>query len=341
MHVLAHQVMALVLQEGGISRHRLLPWVHAAYPFSSVRDERFHELVDAMVDREILYEADAVLSLGQQGERLYGRQNFFELYAVFTAPPVMRVVHGKDDVGCVQALFVSMHDRNEGPLCFRLSGRAWEVVQVEWGKGVLRVRPADRGRLPTWLGQPGVLAEALCQAMMDVLLREDDEATWLTRSAAIELQSLREGYSGVLEAGRAPLEDTADGIQWHTFAGGAVNRLLAAGLAKGTGKKWISGNLSVRCKDIGFVAAGEAVRNLAGLHWERVAVDAAHSMLRGMISKFQPCLPEDAEDRLLAERLLDLPATLRFLRNVRVNAGSSDERLCGRRSAPPRVMKAR
>ena len=95
MHVLAHQVMALVLQEGGISRHRLLPWVHAAYPFSSVRDERFHELVDAMVDREILYEADAVLSLGQQGERLYGRQNFFELYAVFTAPPVMRVVHGK------------------------------------------------------------------------------------------------------------------------------------------------------------------------------------------------------------------------------------------------------
>ena len=277
MHVLAHQVMALVLQEGGISRHRLLPWVHAAYSFSSVRDERFHELVDTMVDREILYEADGVLSLGQKGERLYGRQNFFELYAVFTAPPVMRVVHGKDDVGCVQALFVSMLDRNEGPLCFRLSGRAWEVVQVEWGKGVLRVRPADHGRVPTWLGQSGVLAEALCQAMMDVLVREDDEAKWLTRSAARELQSVREGYSRVLEAGSAPLEDTADGIQWHTFAGGTVNRLLAAGLEKGTGKKWISGNLSVRCKDIGFVAAGEAVRNLAGLHWERVAADAAHS----------------------------------------------------------------
>ena len=319
MHVLAHQVMALVLQEGGISRHRLLPWVHAAYSFSSVRDKRFHELVDTMVDREILYEADGVLSLGQKGERLYGRQNFFELYAVFTAPPVMRVVHGKDDVGCVQALFVSMLDRNEGPLCFRLSGRAWEVVQIEWGKGLLRVRPADHGRVPTWLGQSGVLAEALCQAMMDVLVREDDEAKWLTRAAALELQSVREGYSGVLEAGSAPLEDTADGIQWHTFAGGTVNRLLAAGLEKGTGKKWISGNLSVRCKGIGFVAAGEAVRNLAGLHWERVAADAAHSMVRGMISKFQPCLPEDAEDRLLAERLLDLPATLRFLGNVRVN----------------------
>ena len=331
MHVLAHQVMALTLQEGGISRHRLLPWVHAAYPFSSVRDQRFHELVDTMVERQILYEADGLLSLGTKGERLYGRKNFFELYAVFTAPPVMRVTHGRNDVGYVQALFVSMHDRNEGPLCFRLSGRAWEVVQIEWGKGILRVRPADRGRVPTWLGQPGVLSEALCQAMMNVLVREDDEAKWLTRSASLELQTLRDGYADVLEPGSAPLEDTADGVQWHTFAGGAVNRLLAAGLEKETGKKWVSGNLSVRSKDIGFVAASEAVHNLAALNWERTAADAAHCMVRGMISKFQPCLPEDAEDRLLAERLLDLPATLRFLGNVKVNGRRAIQRPQGLR----------
>ena len=36
-------------------------------------------------------------------------------------------------------------------------------------------------------------------------------------------------------------------------------------------------------------------------------------MARGAVSKFQPCLPQDAEDRLLAERLLDLAGTLRFL----------------------------
>ena len=313
MHVLAHQVMALVLQEGGISRHRLLPWVHAAYPFSDVSDIRFQALVDTMVEREILYEADGVLSLGAKGERLYGGKNFFELYAVFTAPPVMRVLHGKSDIGYVQASFVSMHDRNEGPLCFRLSGRAWVVVEVEWGKGVLRVRPAEGGRVPTWLGQPGVLPQAICQAMMDVLVRENDETRWLSRSAALELQSLREGYAGLLEVGNAPLEDLPDGVQWHTFAGGAVNRLLTAGLKKASGKQWVSGNLSVRCKDIGFAAAREAVRNLATINWERTAADAAHSMVRGLISKFQPCLPEDAEDRLLAERLLDLPATLRFL----------------------------
>ena len=130
MHVLAHQVMALALQEGGISRHRLLPHVQAAYPFSSVREERLHELVDTMLAREILYEADGLLSLGQRGERLYGRKNFFELYAVFTAPPLLRVQHGKEEVGYIQALFVWMHDGQKGPLCFRLGGRAWEVLEI-------------------------------------------------------------------------------------------------------------------------------------------------------------------------------------------------------------------
>ena len=335
MHVLAHQVMALILQEGGISRHKLMPWVEAAYPFSSIRLERLQELIDTMLERQILYEADGLLSLGQRGEKLYGRKNFFELYAVFTAPPVMRVQHGKEDVGYIQALFVSMHDRNKGPLCFRLSGRAWEVGQIDWSKSVLHVRPAEHGRVPSWLGLPGVLSTRLCQAMMDVLMHEHEqqEAGWLTRTAAVELASMRESYAGLLEEGTAPLEDHPDGVQWHTFAGGAVNRLLAAGLEKTSGKKWVAGNLSLRCKDLSATAASEAIRGLADLDWERVSADAARDMARGMLSKFQPCLPEDAEDRLLAERLLDHPGMLRFLASVRVNGVRVAARPSGMRLA--------
>jgi ATP-dependent Lhr-like helicase len=319
MHVLAHQLMALILQEGGISRHRVLPWVQAAYPFAAVREERLQELIDTMLAREILYEADGLLSLGQRGERLYGRKNFFELYAVFTAPPMLRVQHGREDVGNVQALFVAMHDHSQGPLCFRLAGRAWQVIQTEWSRGIVRVRPADHGRVPTWLGLPGVLSMELCQAMMQVLLEAGAEDAWLSKAAAAELASLRQGYVGLLAAGTAPLEELPEGVQWHTFAGGAVNRLLAAGLEAQTGKRWTSGNLSVRCKDIALTVAHDAVRGLSALSWESVAADAAHAMTRGMVSKFQPCLPEDAEDRLLAERLLDLSGTLRFLGSVSVN----------------------
>jgi ATP-dependent Lhr-like helicase len=311
--------MALSLQEDGISRHRLLPWIDAAYPFASVRPERLHELIDTMIERKILYEADGLLSLGARGEKLYGRKNFFELYAVFTAPPMMRVQHGKDEVGCVQALFVTMHDQSHGPLCFRLSGRAWEVGQIEWSKGILHVRPADRGRVPSWIGIPGTLSTRLTQAMMGVLVREEHEAAWLTPGAVRELSSLRESYATLLDGETAPLEELPDGVTWHTFAGGAVNRLLSAGLEETSSKRWIAGNLSVRCKDVPLTAARDAVAGLAALDWERVAAAAAHRMARGMVSKFQPCLPEAAEDRLLAEKLLDLPGTLGFLGGATVH----------------------
>jgi ATP-dependent Lhr-like helicase len=233
----------------------------------------------------------------------------------------MLVLHGKEEVGHIQATFVAMHDYSLGPLCFRLGGRAWEVGQSEWSKGVLHVKPADRGRVPSWIGFPGALSTRICQTMLDVLLREEGEAGWLSRPAALELASLRESYSGVLEQGQAPLEEQPDGIVWHTFAGGAVNRLLAAGLEQKSGKKWVAGNLSLRCKELSMVAAREALSALAGMEWEQVAASAARGMARGMVSKFQPCLPEADENVLLAEKLLDTEGTRRFLGSVELGGG--------------------
>jgi ATP-dependent Lhr-like helicase len=313
LHVLAHQVMALVLQEGGLSRHRIKGWIEAAFPFRDIDAEDFGRLVDTMLERGILYEADGLLSLGARGERLYGRANFFELYAVFSTPPVLRVLHGLTEIGQVQAQFISLHDPAKGPLRFRLAGRAWEVVQVEWTKGVLRARPAEHGRVPTWLGQPGMLSEALCSEMRRTLLHEEGERDWLTHSAREELSALREDYAELLGSSLIPLEANGEGVQWHTFAGAAINRLLAAGLGIASDTKWVAGNLSLRCGDIDLSRARDALKALSDIDWGSIALDAAHAAARGPLSKFQPCLPRDAEDRFLAERLLDVPGVLSFL----------------------------
>jgi hypothetical protein len=42
-------------------------------------------------------------------------------------------------------------------------------------------------------------------------------------------------------------------------------------------------------------------------------------MARGTLSKFQPCLPADAENRLLSERLVDETGTVGFLADAKVN----------------------
>ena len=312
-HVLAHQVLALGLQEGGISRHRVLPWLAEASPYAGLEQQEVQQLIDTMVQRDILYEADGLLTLGKRGEELYGRQNFFELYAVFTAPPVLKVLNGRSEVGFVQAGFVQGHDPNEGPLMFRLAGRPWQVTRVEWGRGLVSVRPAERGKVPSWLGLPTMLSFDVCQEMRRTLCTPGPEAPWLSPAAQAELTSLRDGYEGLLEQSRAPLEILPDQVRWHTFAGGAINRMLAAGLNSLTAGGWVAGNISVKHPTLGAVAAHQAMAELTSLDWTILAAETAHGMIRGRLSKFQPCLPSDAEDRLLVDKLLDVSGTVRFL----------------------------
>jgi len=315
-HILAHQIMALSLERGGVSRHRVKGWLAAAAPFAGLGEERVQELVDAMVEREILHESGGLLSLGAQGERRYGRKNFFELYAVFSAPPMLRVLRGQREVGFVDATFLQglRQGDGDGPLCFHLSGEAWVVAQIDWSRGLVRVRPAEVGRVPSWLGPPKVKSYALCQAMAEVLRgAEGAERGWLSAPAAAELDALREDHTELWAQGAAPLEEAAGAICWHTFAGGAINRLLAAGLERETGTRWVAGDLTVRAKDASIVAARQGVRRLGEQDWEALAVELARGMARGPISKFQPCLPPKAEDRLLVSRLLDVEGAIRFV----------------------------
>ncbi|MBL9107467.1 MAG: hypothetical protein JNL82_41660 [Myxococcales bacterium] len=73
-HILAHQILALCLQERGISRHQLRAWLATAAPFRDITPGDLQAVVDTMLARDILYEADGRLVLGSEGEKSYGRR---------------------------------------------------------------------------------------------------------------------------------------------------------------------------------------------------------------------------------------------------------------------------
>jgi ATP-dependent helicase Lhr and Lhr-like helicase len=319
-HVLAHQIMALTLQEGGISRHAVLPWISNASPFTALSQEDVDSLVETMLEREILYESDGVLSLGKEGERVYGRKNFFELYAVFSSPTVLRVEHGGNEVGTIQATFLdSADEKNPGAFCFRLGGRAWKVERVDRTKGYVAVAPAEAGRVPAWIGAPTGLSWTLCQEMKATLGRAD-EPSWLSQAAVAELAHLRAAYAGLVSPGDAPLESTQEGVVWHTFAGAAVNRLLAAGIEQLGAGKPVVGNLSVRFRDQGSAAASHAVAGLKAVDWDATARAASKVTQFSNVSKFQRCLPEHLEEKLVAERTFDAARAAEFVATVRTSA---------------------
>ncbi len=316
-HVLAHQILALTLQEAGVSRHRIRGWLDGAAGFADVDDATLQAIVDTMVAREILHEGDGLLSLGSRGEKLFGAKHFFELYAVFSAPRVLRVVHRGADVGTVQATFLNaLHDEKRA-LCFRLAGRAWSVVRTDWARGVCEVEPATSGRVPSWLGTPLGLSWEICQEMKAVL-RDDGAVAALTRPARECLDELRNGYDGLVEPGAAPFEVTDDGVTWHTFAGATINRTLAAGLRVLSGREWTAGNLSVRATTP--LSAAEVSALASGLRsedWgeraEREALDGA----TGPESKFDVCLPDALLMATRRTALVDVTAAKAVLGSTR------------------------
>lgn len=107
-------------------------------------------------------------------------------------------------------------------------------------------------------------------------------------------------------------------VQWHTFAGAQVNRLLAQTLEARTGRKWVAGNLSLKVRDASPSQISEDLTALKGLDWEAAAREAASNESIPQLSKFQQCLPEELETALIAERLYDPEATRRFLEALRV-----------------------
>src|SRR5690606_13755470 len=131
-------------------------------------------LIQHMLREDYLFESGGLLSMGTKAERVFGKKNFLELYAVFSSPVLYHVqTENGQDLGSLEQNFV---DRLvEDMSCFLLGGRAWMVLAVDHENRVVRVQKAPRGKKPSWGGFiPQHLGFRLCQKMRDVLTSDDD-----------------------------------------------------------------------------------------------------------------------------------------------------------------------
>jgi len=89
--------------------------------------------------------------MGERAERVFGKKNFMELYAVFSSPIMYRVqTETGRDLGSFEQAYV---DRLvEEMTSFLLGGRPWTVEHVNHGDKTVRVRPAPGGQKPSWGG---------------------------------------------------------------------------------------------------------------------------------------------------------------------------------------------
>jgi ATP-dependent Lhr-like helicase len=317
-HILLHQVMALCLERGAVTR--TLPWkiLHPAACFSNIVPEDYDRFFDFLVGQDFLHDdGGGNFSLGLKAEKTFGRKNFMEMYSVFTSPTEFEVIGLSGEViGSVEWKF--LEKLLEQQSSFYLSGSAWAVERIEWKKKVVFVSRAKSGQIPKWGGiSPVFLSYELCRKKRDLIV-DDRTLPFLDPVGQKEWDAMRQDQRKLLASAFAPHERDDKGILWYTFAGGTVNNTLRFALRVELDVEVQATNETVKILDneISEPAFEALIARMAVPdYW--TDPELLNSMIALMpeyrLSKFQDYLPAPYQLQLVADTILDVPSVQRFL----------------------------
>lgn len=308
-HLLAHQILALCLQEGSLRREDLATWIHGSTALQRIAQPDIDAILTHMQRESLLVEDEGRLIFGPEAVRLYGAKHFLEMYAVFETSRDYLVVHGRSEVGSLAPLWVAQkgHIGTE----FTLSGKAWEIRAVDHKSRRIDVARGKKGGTIGWVSGPLALSYELCQRM-EMILRTDDRLSGWTDRAFGNLELQRNDYAGIPSDGI-----TADA--WHTYAGAGANSVFKWILEHLTGIAARFDNFSIALPAAGGDPDRQPVRLVAKI-LERAArlsendrTAIVQTLDPELLGKFRACLPLHLVQKVLASKLLDFEAVERVL----------------------------
>ena len=230
-HILAQQLMALILQEGGIGENDWLRWVRSVPAFAEMAPAIVAEMVEAMIANGILWKDEGILAFAPEGEAIFGRKNFMELLSVFTSPPLFKVMAGQKEIGNVhESTFMK---RGEGSIILVLAGHSWKANHVDWNRRIAFVEPSNEKGRSRWLGEGQMLSCTICHSIRNVLASDKASEMWSER-ARERMTQIRFEFPWVSPEATTMVQEPDGGIRWFTFAGGIANKILADHLPHST-----------------------------------------------------------------------------------------------------------
>lgn len=293
-HITAQQLLALALQEHRFGLTTWLQW----WPGLSVMDDG-QTVLDHLLATGYLTTDAQMAFIGAEAEAAFGRRNFMELTAVFTAPPELNVVHGRDIVGSISPTALNRGTKGQ-PVVLALGGRSWRVTHVDWRRRHVSVALDQARGVSKWQAMGSFyLGARLAGAIREVLLGTDPDVR-LSRRARAALSAVREERGHWVDPDVLIVERQDDRRIWWTFAGGAANSSISAAVEE-RGSDVSHDSLSVRWESsqpMDFAAVAEALSR-PGPPVPKVDPKA----LEGL--KFAEVLPAGVALRTLTERFTD------------------------------------
>lgn len=210
LSTLLHQVLALILQKGGVSPGSAWKALCDLGPFKAVDRTVFAELLRCMAssdNRLIEQSPEGLLMIGELGEKITEAHDF---YPVFSTDREYRVLHDSRTLGTYP---LDSAIRSGETLIF--AGRRWLVIEVDDSARVVTVKPTRGGKPPRFGGHGGALHDRIAREMKRVLAG-DQQYAYIDRVASEMLSNARLCFAELRLAERSvvPYADGALVLPW-------------------------------------------------------------------------------------------------------------------------------
>lgn len=321
-HLLAHQLICMSLQYHGVARDTAWRTLSDAHCFSGIRRTEFDDLVHHMIRTEYLRDADGVLVVADQTEKVFLGAGWRRLFAVFDTAPFYEVLHAKTSVGTLSVGFV---EALEVPFFFVLAGKLWKAVKVDSRGHVVHAVPAREGDTPKWEMAWGLDVPFETAQEVGRLLYGKETPSFVNAEGTETIDRLRRQRASVRWTPRSVSivpQGTSETLV-TTYAGDRINRTLARALAMLDTGKTSANYAEIRVKFAretareGTDRLEAALRDLAHGQWNdasALSTALADRMPQRPFSPFARCLPRSLAAEAMLEGSMDVSGLLLLLR---------------------------
>lgn len=180
--LLYQQIMSILAATGEITPAALAKQILNLSPFAAISPEDLKILLHYLIDINHIQQTErGKLIIGLAGEKIV---NKFQFYAVFADNQEYTVKQGKTLIGSIA---IPPPVGNQ----FALAGRSWEVLEVDFRKKLILVKPIAGKASIYWRGGSGSIHTRILQRMRQVLI-EDVEYSYLQKNAQERLKLVRQ-----------------------------------------------------------------------------------------------------------------------------------------------------
>ncbi|HBF30463.1 helicase-related protein, partial [Rhizobium sp.] len=164
LSTLLHQVLALIVQTGGLQPTTAWRMLCERGPFKAVDRALFVDLLKCMGsedNRLIEQSPDGLLMIGENGEKI---TESYEFYPVFAIEREYRILHDNRVLGTYP-----LDSALKAGETLIFAGRRWQVITVDDASRAITVKAAKGGKPPRFSGASGIIHDHVVQQMRNVL----------------------------------------------------------------------------------------------------------------------------------------------------------------------------